>query len=99
MDLLKMDNPQLPIKWAQGEHFTVVGDTGTGKTYAISKLVKLRKYVVILRSKPDNIKFPGFHPTKTAKAMDDWHHEKILLEPAYEKQASEGYAMLDRVWK
>jgi hypothetical protein len=93
------NDQQLPLHWAQGEHLTVIGDTGTGKTYLMSKLAPLRRYVVILRTKPDDIKFPGFKKVKTANALNDWHNEHILLEPVYEKQATEGAKMLDMVWE
>lgn len=90
---------RFPITWRQGQHVAVVGRTGSGKTYLISELVKLRKYVVILRTKPDKNKFPGFEKVRRASAMDHWGAERILLEPAYERQAVEGYEMLDRAWK
>lgn len=88
-----------PIVWRQGQHAAVVGRTGSGKTYLISKLVQLRKYVVIFRTKPDRNKFPGFATVRKASAMDHWGSERILLEPSYERQAVEGYEMLDRAWR
>jgi ABC-type dipeptide/oligopeptide/nickel transport system ATPase subunit len=89
---------EFPIKWKQGEHFSVIGDTGTGKTFLLARLLKLRQYVVVFRTKPDDIKFEGFEKFKSAKAMDDWHHEKILLVPEYKKQAVEGFKMLEKAW-
>jgi hypothetical protein len=50
----------MPNKWKQGEHVFIVGDTGQGKTYLEAKLLVYRKYVMYLKSKPDDIKFPGF---------------------------------------
>ena len=47
----------------------MIGDTGSGKTYLVSQLVKLRKYVVVLRTKPDNIVFKGFTHVRTADAL------------------------------
>lgn len=89
----------LPVQWRQGQHVAVVGRTGTGKTYLVSKLVQLRRYVVIFRTKPDNNKFPGFDTVRKASAMDHWRSERLLLEPEYDQQAIEGYRMLDRAWK
>lgn len=89
----------LPVQWRQGQHIGVVGRTGSGKTYLISKLVQMRKYVVIFRTKPDTNKFPGFTTVRRADAMDHWRSERLLLEPDYERQAVEGYRMLDRAWK
>src|SRR4051812_9363940 len=48
----------LPQTWKQGQHVGVVGRTGSGKTYLVSKLVMLRRYVIIFRTKPDTNKFP-----------------------------------------
>lgn len=89
----------LPVSWKQGEHVGVVGRTGSGKTYLISKLVQMRRYVVIFRTKPDKNKFPGFDIVRKASAMEHWRSERLLLEPEYDQQAVEGYRMLDRAWK
>lgn len=89
----------VPNRWRVGEHVAAVGDTGTGKTYLVSRLVQLREYVVILRTKPDDIKFDGFRRAKTAAAMDDMFKTRILLQPEHSKQQKEGFAMLDRVWE
>jgi hypothetical protein len=90
-------NANLPISWRIGEHVALVGDTGSGKTFLVSKLVTLRQYVVIFRTKPDDIKFPGFFKSNTAREMDGFH-ERILLTPKYREQAVEGFAMLERAW-
>lgn len=93
------DNTALPVSWKVGEHVAVVGDTGTGKTYLVSKLTDLRKYVVILRTKPDDIKFPGFRKAQRASALDDLYDTRILLTPKHSHQMREGYALLERVWE
>jgi hypothetical protein len=89
----------LPAPWRIGEHIAAVGDTGTGKTFLVSKLVELRNYVVILRTKPDNIKFPGFTRARTAAALDDLYDTRILLTPKHSYQMREGYGLLERVWE
>ena len=90
---------KLPAPWRVGEHIAAVGDTGTGKTFLVSKLTELRSYVVILRTKPDNIKFDGFAKATTAKALDDMYDTRILLAPKHSYQMREGYNMLNRVWE
>jgi hypothetical protein len=82
-----------------GEHIAAVGDTGTGKTFLVSKLVALRHYVIVFRTKPDDIKFPGFRKAQRASAMDSMYDTRILLAPKHEHQMREGYLMLERVWK
>jgi hypothetical protein len=89
----------LPLQWKQGQHVGVVGRTGSGKTYLISKLVQMRQYVVIFRTKPDTNKFPGFDLVRKATAMAHWRGERLLLEPEYDQQAVEGYRMLERAWR
>lgn len=97
---MSIPNPvTLPETWKQGEHIAVIGDTGTGKTYLISKLVPMRDWVIVLRSKPDDIRFPDFTKAKTAKAMENLYTQRILLDPKYEHQAREGAIMLENVWR
>lgn len=76
----------------------MAGDTGTGKTFLISKLIELRNYVVFFRVKPDDIKLAGFRKARTAAAMDDLYETRILLDPIHSHQMREGYAMLEKAW-
>lgn len=92
------DAVQLPVPWQVGQHIAAVGDTGTGKTYLVSKLVEFRNYVVIFRTKPDDIKFPGFTKARTIKALDSLYETRILLEPEKNQQMRQGYELLTRVW-
>lgn len=93
-----MEPPDLPARWKPGEHIAAVGDTGTGKTYLVSRLVQLRNYVIVFRTKPDDIKFPGFVKARKASALDDIYDTRILLQPKHSDQIREGYDMLERVW-
>lgn len=88
-----------PIKWRQGEHAVVIGRTGSGKTYLISKLIGLRQFVVFFRTKPDRNKFPDLITTRHAAAMHAMNGQRLLLEPEYKRQAIEGYHMLENAWQ
>lgn len=92
-----------PFPWRPGEHVAVVGDTGTGKTFLLAKgLLRMRRYVVVFKTKPDKDdgeKWRGFHRIKRARDMNDGRYERFLLEPKYERQAIEGYEMLNAVWR
>jgi hypothetical protein len=90
---------KLPMPWRVGEHVAAVGDTGTGKTFLVSKLTELRSYVVVLRTKPDNIRFEGFVRARSGNALDDLYETRILLTPKHSHQMREGYNMLNRVWE
>lgn len=92
------DRAGLPSSWQVGQHIAVVGDTGTGKTYLVSKLTELRQYVVIFRTKPDDIKFPGFRKARTVAALDDMYETRILLEPKHGQQMRQGYELFTRVF-
>lgn len=91
-----------PAPWAQGEHVAVVGDTGTGKTFLLSRLAALRTHVVFFRTKLDATlepEFKGFKYTDSASALEDARYDKIVLTPKYQHQGREGYAMLEKVWQ
>lgn len=89
---------RLPIPWIPGEHITAIGDTGTGKTYLVNKIIAQRKYVVFFRTKADKTKIDGFHMARKASAMDNVYQTRILLQPEYSYQMREGYEMLERAW-
>lgn len=40
------------FKWKQGEHLSLLGTTGSGKTTLARELLELRKYVIVLSTKP-----------------------------------------------
>ena len=88
--------------WGIGEHIAVIGTTGTGKTYLITKLVELRNYVVVLRTKPDNNKFPGFKRSKTPDALNDLHSNKILIDLSGmppKEQRPRALDLMDLIWE
>lgn len=92
-----MPDPR-PSSWQVGEHIAAVGDTGTGKSYLISKIVELRQYVIVFQTKPDDIKYQGFRLARTVAAMDDLYETRILLRPIHSQQMRQGYELLTRAW-
>lgn len=96
----------LPFPWEQGEHMTVIGDTGSGKTtlmYGLDGgpgLLDFRKYAVALRSKGDDAKWMGSKRVFTAiPAMHDPKLLKIELFPRRGSEAREFKAAIELVWK
>lgn len=97
------NDSRFPIPWKQGEHVSIVGDTGTGKTTLLTTLLDRREHVVVFRTKLDQRLEPKFgrayKPITKASEMADNRHDKFVLTPAYDAQAREGFAMLERGWK
>ena len=42
----------LKATWKQGEHFCVIGPTGSGKTFAALEIADIRSYVILVACKP-----------------------------------------------
>lgn len=91
---------EMPTRWLQGEHVAIIGETGSGKTFLETRLVALREYVVVLKTKADDTKFgPEFVTRSKASAMENPRYPKIVLKPDYYAQAREGWLMLENAWK
>jgi ABC-type phosphate/phosphonate transport system ATPase subunit len=90
-----------PNKWAYGEHVSVIGDTGSGKTFLIGRLIRQRNYVVFLQTKSDPTvdEYEGFERRKRARAMDNLQTSHIILKPEFDHQQEEIGAALLKVWK
>jgi len=71
---------QAPAKWKQGEHVIIVGDTGSGKTYLESKLLDLRDYIIVIKTKPDDIKFPDTKRVRKFTELMDLKTKRFLLD-------------------
>lgn len=90
---------EYPVPWRIGEHVAVIGDTGTGKTYLMSRLADLRNYVVMLRTKSDDIKFRDMVRVKDTRAMGSLYDTRLLITPPFKEQARIGADMMSRAWK
>jgi hypothetical protein len=76
------------LKWEQGEHVTIIGATGQGKTHLIRHLERRRKWTVLFGTKPS-----GKDPTVSDFVRDgyviteDWPaqigQKKVVLWPRY----------------
>lgn len=88
----------LPARWEVGQHLAIVGDTGSGKSTLAALLLSTRRYLLVLRTKPDTVRYDAT-TVATADAMADLSHERIVLSPKYEHQAREIARALDLVWR
>lgn len=99
------DMPNLrdePVPWNPGEHVAIIGTTGTGKSYLMSRVVGLRKFVAIFQTKADDIKYPGYKTVKSERALanlrvtDDVGRFRIV--PDFDNQTSVGHNLFRHVW-
>ena len=89
---------RLPFPWEPGEHMGLVGMTGSGKSTAAAVILAVRRYLVVLRTKPDRVRY-GARLARRARAMNDRRLSRIVLDPPYEAQAQECRRALDLAWE
>lgn len=99
LDVAWEPRPTLPFQWAVGEHMAVDGQTGSGKSTFVRTVLLSRKYEIILRSKPDKVKYVVDKKAKLAKAMLDNRWDRLEIEPKYEEQTAEFARALEYAWK
>ena len=89
---------KLPFQWKQGEHLTITGNTGSGKTTFANVLLYARDNTLVLKSKADPAPLPG---RRIGKAIDFVRgtESRYLLYPPFEHQRSEFIRALNTVWK
>jgi transcriptional regulator with AAA-type ATPase domain len=88
-------------KWKQGEHVIIVGDTGSGKTYLESKLLDLRDYVIVIKTKPDDIKFADFTKVKDFRKLGNLKVNKFVLDPPFAPELQRYHIAntISKAWK
>lgn len=87
--------------WEQGEHVAIVGDTGSGKTYLESVMLEIPRWNIILKTKDDDIRFPGFRRVRRTESIEvppSASGADFILEPSYAAQATEGRKVIEKVW-
>jgi len=97
--------------WKQGEHVTLVGPTGQGKSTLIEEIEYRRKYVIVLVTKkrdPITGKYQkrGYKLLKSWKGVSDDVYPKVVLQPPFAKdepkeriQREEFKFALDRIFE
>jgi hypothetical protein len=70
-----------PFPWQPGDHLSLIGETGSGKSTLAVWLLKQRTYVVVLRTKVDEIKFGMQAIVKSHRYMRNLRLNKIELRP------------------
>lgn len=90
-----------PSKWKQGEHVIIIGDTGSGKTYLESKLLDLRDYTIIVKTKPDDVKFPGYQRIRKFAGLQQLQYKRFLLDAGIDPNLQRYHIAntLNLIWK
>ena len=77
-------------EWKQGEHVTLIGPTGSGKTFLTRSILEQRQFVVFVATKPNDeiigeLEGDGFHVSRTWTPA----HDRLVLHPVRRRSASE----------
>ncbi len=91
--------PLLPFPWKQGQHLSLTGDTGSGKTTLANVLLHARDYTLALRSKADDAPLPGLKIRRASDFASRPDVDRYLLDPPYETQLAAFWNALETVWK
>jgi hypothetical protein len=86
------------MNWEQGQHIAIVGSNGTGKTFLEARLLPLRRHVIVLRTKADDVKFAGFRKIKTIDGIRPGA-TRYELRPVYERQSVECQRAIELAWR
>lgn len=60
------------LEWTQGEHVGMIGPTGSGKTTLAEAILDLRKYVVVLATKPRDESLEEYAKSRKFKRVREW---------------------------
>jgi hypothetical protein len=81
------------MNWKQGEHTTLIGPTGRGKTELTVELLKWRKWALFLGTKrrdstQDRLRSDGFKVVTGADGINPDYGSKLILRPPFPKKMS-----------
>jgi hypothetical protein len=81
------NNQRLPYLWNQGEHMTVVAETGMGKSTLMEWISRERKYKIVLRSKPDEVEWRAERTVTRAQDLTNARYNSFELRPRGERES------------
>lgn len=87
--------------WKQGEHVTVIGPTGSGKSVLVLEIMKLRRYYVLLLTKGNDSTADRFIAQNELEFISEWppsgFDDKIALWPKF--KGVDSFATQSRVMR
>lgn len=86
LERVKWDDFISRFNWKQGEHITLIGPTGSGKTTLINEILDKREYPLVLATKKvdsslDQLKRK--HKLKEVKRLIPGVHGRVMLRPEF----------------
>lgn len=84
---LRWDDFRAQLRFRQGEHITIVGTTGSGKTLLARELLKFRDFVAVLGTKRNDPELYGpfenlgYEITEDFDATPEAHESRIIFRP------------------
>jgi hypothetical protein len=72
---------EFSLMWHVGQHVTIVGTTGSGKTVLAESIYEMRRYVVVIstKSKDESLEQYGKDFYRIKRWPPDWHQERVLF--------------------
>lgn len=68
-------------QWQIGEHVTIIGTTGSGKTFLAEDIYNMRRFVVVIATKSSDETLTDYGKDfyRIKKWPPSWHQEKVLF--------------------
>lgn len=80
------------MQWRQGEHATLIGPTGQGKTTLVKELIPrtpaIREYVMVLATKKRDSVLAAFEDYRRMRFPEQWA-QRVLIYPPFPRKSAD----------
>lgn len=77
----------------------VCGDTGTGKTFLVERLVRNHYFTAVFATKSDDIKWQGFKRSRDWQIVNNVNAHRVIVDPSLSQQQRAGYELMRAMWQ